>query len=174
MALVVFMRGVNVGGHKTFKPAALARELAEFDVVNIGAAGTFVVRRPIAEAALRRELIRRLPFDAELMICRAAEVISAAHADPFPRALPKETKRFVSILSKKPRTLPALPIDMPTGPRWQVRIVAIVGRFAISLQRPGPSSSIYANEVVERHVNVSATTRNWNTIEAICRVLESG
>ena len=27
MALVVFLRGVNVGGHRTFRPAALAKVL---------------------------------------------------------------------------------------------------------------------------------------------------
>ena len=50
MTLVVFLRGVNVGGYKTFRPSLLAKELAEFDVVNIGAAGTFVVRKPISQA----------------------------------------------------------------------------------------------------------------------------
>jgi len=46
MALVVFLRGVNVGGHRTFRPSLLANELSDFDVVNVGAAGTFVVRNP--------------------------------------------------------------------------------------------------------------------------------
>jgi hypothetical protein len=41
MALVVFLRGVNVGGHKAFRPSALAGALADFDVVNVGASGTF-------------------------------------------------------------------------------------------------------------------------------------
>ena len=46
MAFVVFLRAVNVGGHQTFRPSVLAKELSEYDVVNIGAAGTFVVRKP--------------------------------------------------------------------------------------------------------------------------------
>ena len=61
MALVVFLRGVNVGGHKTFQPRALANELAEFDVVNVGAAGTFVIRKAVSQAALGAEMLRRLP-----------------------------------------------------------------------------------------------------------------
>ena len=43
MALVVFLKGVNVGGHKTFRPSVMAREL-QLDAVSIGAAGTFVIR----------------------------------------------------------------------------------------------------------------------------------
>ena len=46
MALIVFLRGVNVGGHRTFRPSTLARELSDYDVVSVGAAGTFVVRKP--------------------------------------------------------------------------------------------------------------------------------
>jgi hypothetical protein len=42
MALIVFLRGVDVGGHRTFRPSILARELSDHDVVNVGAAGTFI------------------------------------------------------------------------------------------------------------------------------------
>ena len=65
MALIVFMRGVNVGGHKSFQPSVLAKELAEFDVVNIGAAGTFVVRKKISPTALRDEFLNREEFESE-------------------------------------------------------------------------------------------------------------
>src|SRR6185295_12228721 len=46
MAVVVFLRGVNVGGHRRLRPSVLAKELERLDVVSIGAAGTFVVRKP--------------------------------------------------------------------------------------------------------------------------------
>ena len=46
MALVVFLRGVNVGGHRTFRPSLLARQLEPYGVVNVGAAGTFVSGLP--------------------------------------------------------------------------------------------------------------------------------
>jgi hypothetical protein len=32
---------------------------------------------------------------------------------------------------------------------------------------------VYPNEVVEKKLGVSATTRNWNTIAAICKVLKA-
>ena len=56
MALVVFIRGVNVGGHRTFRPSVLARVLSDYGVVNVGAAGTFVVRKP----GLRNDAYQRL------------------------------------------------------------------------------------------------------------------
>jgi hypothetical protein len=45
MALIVFFRGINVGGHRTLRPTMLAKELAAYDAVNVGTAGTLVVRK---------------------------------------------------------------------------------------------------------------------------------
>ena len=69
MALVVFLRGINVGGHRTFRPKALAEQLEHLNAVNIGAAGTFVIRQPVTQAQLRAEFVRRLPFDTKIVIC---------------------------------------------------------------------------------------------------------
>jgi len=58
MAWVVFLRAVNVGGTNRCQPALIAKELAKFDIVNIGAVGTFVVRKNVSESALRAALQR--------------------------------------------------------------------------------------------------------------------
>ena len=42
MALVVFLRGLNVGGYRTFRPSLLAERLKRYHVINIGAAGTIL------------------------------------------------------------------------------------------------------------------------------------
>lgn len=173
MALAVFMRGVNVGGHKTFKPAALARELADLDVVNIGAAGTFVIRSSISQAAVRAAFLRKLPFEAQLMICSDREIIDLAEAEPFPnKPTGKDVKRYVSVLDKRPSKPPRLPIDRPDGDDWQVRIAGVCGRFVSSLHRREGRALLYPNEVVEKAFGVPATTRNWNTIQSIRDVLE--
>ena len=39
MALVALLRGVNVGGHRTFRPSILTRDLGDYDVVNVKANG---------------------------------------------------------------------------------------------------------------------------------------
>ena len=64
MALVVFFRGMNVGGHKAFRPSVLARELGVYEAVNVGAAGTLVIRKPGPRAKFLAELRRKLPFEA--------------------------------------------------------------------------------------------------------------
>jgi uncharacterized protein (DUF1697 family) len=171
MASVAFFRAVNVGGHQKFQPAKLAIELAEFGVVNIGAAGTFIVRENVSQAKLRDEILRRLPFKPELMICSAREVLELVRGNRFGDGpAGKDAGRFVSVLQKAPRVKPPLPIEQPAGAKWEVRVVAITGRFALSIRRLGQT---YSNAVVEKHLGVPATTRNWNTIEAIREVLQS-
>jgi uncharacterized protein (DUF1697 family) len=170
MASVVFFRAINVGGHQTCQPAKLAKELAEFDVVNIGAAGTFVVRASGSQTKLRDELLRRLPFKPELMICPASEVLELARGNWFDEAPDaKDAGRFVTVLQKAPRTKPPLPIEQPPGKNWELRIIAVTGSFVLSIRRPGKT---YSNAVVEKRFGIPATTRSWNTIERICEVLQ--
>src|SRR5688572_4813432 len=105
VALVVLLRGVNVGGHRTFRPAALAAQLKHLDAVNIGAAGTFVIRRPVTRAQLRAELARRVPFETEIMICEGSEIVRLMSQNPFAdHPVRPDIVRFVSVLSKRPRS----------------------------------------------------------------------
>lgn len=173
MASVVFLRGVNVGGHKAFSPSGLAKEMAALGVVNVGAAGTFVVKKAISAAKLRTELLRRLPFAPEIMICTGAEVAALAATAPFARQPDAEAKHYVTVLPKKPAKAPKLPIRKPDGEDWQVKVFAVKERFVLSLHRRQGKQLIYPNEVVEKAFDAPATTRNWSTIAAIARLLEA-
>jgi hypothetical protein len=81
VALVVLLRGVNVGGHRTFRPSALAEQLKHLDAVNIGAAGTFVIRQPVPQGATARRAGAQAPFAAEIMICPGREIVRMIGAD---------------------------------------------------------------------------------------------
>jgi uncharacterized protein (DUF1697 family) len=67
--------------------------------------------------------------------------------------------------------VPSLPISQPAGTKWQVKIIGLSGNFALSLWRRLERTTAYPNEVVEKHFAVPATTRNWNTISALCKIL---
>ncbi len=111
----MFLRGANVGGHKKFQPSSLAKELAGLAVVNVGAAGTFVVRGKIGQASVRVEILRRLPFKTELMICPAREIIDLARGGAFAHdPTEKGVRRFVGSWRKHLGSSPAFP---STGPR---------------------------------------------------------
>ena len=174
MALVVLLRGVNVGGHRTFRPTMLAEQLKHLDAINIGAAGTFVVRQPVTRAELRAELARRLPFDAKTMICQGREIVRLMSQHPFAHQ-PKrpDIVRFVSVLSERPRSEPSTPISFPSSGKWLLRILARDGRFVFGLYRRHMKVISYLG-AVDRLFGVPVTTRNWNTITAIVKVLGNG
>jgi uncharacterized protein (DUF1697 family) len=174
MALVVLLRGVNVGGYKTFRPSILAGQLKHLEAVNIGAAGTFVVRRPVGRAELRAELARRLPFDAEIMICDGREIAGLMARNPFAReAGPSDAVRFVSVLSRRPRVGPSMPLRFPTTGRWLLQLLAREDRFVFGVYRREMKAIGYLG-MIDRLFGAPATTRNWNTIAAISRALNGG
>ena len=171
MASVVFLRAVNVGGTNRCQPALIAKQLAKVGVVNIGAVGTFVVRENVSESALRVAFARKLPFKCEIMICPARDVINLASKNPFSgQPSGPEITRFVSVLHKRLRTLPPLPLSLPSDDDWLLKIIAIQDRFVLGLYRRQMKAISYLGKI-EKLLGVPVTTRNWNTIEKVAKIL---
>ena len=171
--LVVFLKGVNVGGHRRFRPSVLAKRLRRYDVLNIGAAGTFVVRKRISRARLRAELIRRLPFDAHVMMCSGRDILSLASRDPFAgQPSGPAILQFVSVLAKRPRASSTVPLSVPSDGEWCVRVLARHDRFVVGLCRRQMKAIGYLGQL-EKLFGVPITTRSWSTISTIARILKN-
>jgi uncharacterized protein (DUF1697 family) len=172
MALIVFLRGVNVGGHRTFRPSIFAKELSGYDVVNVGAAGTFIVRKPPSRAKLLTELRKRLPFVAEIVLCNGTDLVRLETENPFASVPPSpDVVRFVSILSKTGGVRAALPVTFPSEGEWLVRVIACSGPFVFGMYRRHMKTIGYLGQI-DKLYGVPATTRNWNTIMTIVRILK--
>jgi len=172
MALVVFLRGVNVGGHRTFRPSTLAKSLSDYGVTNVGAAGTFVVRKPGSKARFRAALLENLPFDAQVVICEGRDVLSLEKDNPFGVQPPRPgIVRFVSILSKADGLRAALPVSFPPDGQWLVRVIASKNQFVFGMYRRHMKTIGYLGRI-DKLFGVPATTRNWNTILAVVRILK--
>ncbi len=147
--------------------------MAELGVLNVGAAGTFVVWKSISQAELRREFLRRLPFETEVMVYSANDVLQLASAGPFvSEPSSPDVVRFVSVRPKRTRVPVALPINLPAGENWLVRLVAIRGRFALGLYRR-KMQTIRLLGQIEKHLGVPVTTRNWNTFSDLFEILRT-
>ncbi len=173
MALVVLLRGANVGGHRTFRPSTLVGRLSHLDAVNIGAAGTFVIRRPVSRTQLRADLTRRLPFDAEIAICQGREIVGLMSQNHFAdQPVRPDIVRFVSVLCKRPRSTPPTPMSFPSSGKWLLKVLARDNRFVFGVYRRHMKAISYLGSF-DRLFGVPVTTRNWNTITAIARILET-
>ena len=171
MALVVFLRGVNVGGHRRFRPSTLAAKLKHLGAVNIGAAGTLVIRARITRAQLRAELDRRLPFETTIAICDGRDVSRLIDSEPYrgERTRP-DVVRFISVLTEPPRLRPAMPITFPPRGKWLVKILAREGCFIVGQYRRDMRTIGHLGGI-DRVIDVPVTTRSWSTIASIGRVL---
>ncbi len=171
MALVVFLKGVNVGGHRRVRPTELAKQLGRYDVVNIGAAGTFVVRKSVSLTKLRAELKRRLPFEAEVMICRGSQILRLAATDPFAREPgDRSVLQFVTVLEKRPAGRTPKPIVIPAAGEWEFRVLDHIDQFVIGICRRQMKAIGHFGQL-EKIFGCSGTTRSWSTVLKIARVL---
>ncbi len=151
----------------------LARELVAYDVVNVGAAGTFVVRKPGSRVEFLAELRRKLPFEAVVASCSGGDLIRLEVANPFKdEPLDPDVVRFVSILSNAGRDNISFPIAIPrTGP-WFVRIIGSENRLVFGLYRRHMKTIGYLGQI-DKLFGAPATTRSWNTIRSVLRILKA-
>jgi len=121
---------------RTFRPSILARELSDYPVVNVGAAGTFVVRKPGPRGKFRAELLRTLPFEAEVVLCDGRHLICLEMENPFGTEPSRpDIVRFVSILSKAGHCLASIPRTLPPREEWFVRVIVSKSRFVFGVYR---------------------------------------
>jgi uncharacterized protein (DUF1697 family) len=170
--LVAFLRGVNVGGHRTFRPSVLAKELSRYEVVNVGAAGTFIVWKPGPRATFRAELLGRLPFETEVALCEGRDLLRLETENPFGTELSRpDVVRFVGVLSKAARLPVSLPYQLPREGDWLLRIKASREQFVFGEYRRHMKAIGYLGQI-DKLFGAPATVRNWNTIMAIVRILK--
>ena len=171
MSSVVFLRAVNVGGTNRCQPAQIAKQLGKFGLVNIGSVGTFVVREDVSESALRAAIAKKLPFKCEIMICPAKAIVDLTRKDPFARQPSgPDITRFMSVLHKRRVKKPPLPLNLPSDNDWLLKIIAIQNQFVLGLYRRQMKAIGYLGKI-EKILGVPVTTRSWNTIEKVGKIL---
>jgi uncharacterized protein (DUF1697 family) len=146
--------------------------MSDYDVISVGTAGTFVVRKPGSPAKFRTALLRKLPFVAEVVLCDGRDLMRLETENPF-AAEPssRDVVRFVSVLSKAGGVQASLPVTFPSDRAWLVRVIASQGQFVFGMYRRHMKTIGYLGQI-DKLYGVPATTRNWNTIMAIVRILK--
>jgi hypothetical protein len=106
-----------------------------------------------------------------MMICRGREIVRLMSHDRFAhQPVRPDIVRFVSVLSKRPRSEPSMPMSFPSSGKWLLRILGREDRFVFGLYRRHMKVIGYLG-TVDRLFGVPVTTRNWNTFGAIARIL---
>ncbi len=152
----------------------LAEKMRAYEVVNLGAAGTFVVRKPGSRAKFLAALRRELPFDTEVAFCDSRDIIRLERENPFGTE-PSDPGlvRFVSILSKACSRKTSLPVALPERGEWFVRILGASNRLVFGVYRRHMKTIGYLGRIDEIF-GAPAATRSWNTILAVLRITSPG
>ena len=131
-----------------------------------------MIRQRVGRRQLHAEVSRRLPFDAEIVICQGAEIrrLLSQRVLTQPRVA-ADVVRFVSVLSRRPREVPRLPVQFPPRGRWLLKVLARDDRFVIGMYRRHMKVIGYLG-ALDRLFGVPVTTRNWNTMTAIAKALD--
>ncbi len=83
----------------------------------------------------------------------------------------RDIVRFVSVLSRRPRAAPKLPMSLPSHGKWLQRVLARDDRFLVGLHLRQMKAISYLG-TLDRVFGVPVTTRNWNTMSAVARLLD--
>jgi len=101
-----------------------------------------------------------------------ADLLRLERENPFGgEASCPDVVRFVTIMSKAGRVRASLPLTLPPSGRWLVRVIAAQDRFVVGLYRRHMRTIGYLGQI-DKLADVPVTTRNWNTIVAIVRILK--
>lgn len=174
MALVVLLRGANLGKRR-FSPVALAKELEDIGLVNIAAAGTFVIPKKMAESTLRKRIQAELPWeDAEMVILSGKEVLDAL-ALGADITTPAGARKFALALPDAPPATLKLPIAaLAKDGQWGMRYEAVSGRIAIGVRRRFDETGTYSLKELDKALGSDrGTMRDWPTWEKIGAILRA-
>jgi uncharacterized protein (DUF1697 family) len=176
---VALLRGINVSGKKLVKMEHLRGifESLEFQNVKTYIQSGNVIFDTKKEAAelicdkIEKELEKVLGFDVPVIIRTLVELEDSIKNNPFDSADSSEKDGYTTYLSSKPSDQA---IDKIAAYKSDTDELRIVNREAYLLcPNKGYGETIYSNTFLEKKLGVSATTRNWKTINAIINMANS-
>ncbi len=107
------------------------------------------------------------------MICNGNDILRLAESNPFAgQSTDRGIIQFVSVLSKRRIAASAIPLNLPSTGEWGLKVLSHQNRFVLGVYRRQMKAISYLGRL-EKIFGVSVTTRNWNTILAIARILKN-
>jgi uncharacterized protein (DUF1697 family) len=169
---VVFLRGINVGGH-IVKKEQLQKIFASIGLPEaqmFRQSGNIIfqtdVDTKILEGQIKSALKQALNYDVEVFIRTLKELSELIKLDPFKNKEEAGSSFQVTFLQSK-ATLPAtLPLRIPNS---TADVIGTKDREIFSITRGGGDGG-KPNPYIEKQLKMAATTRNWNIIKQIAEL----
>jgi len=167
---VSLLRGINVGGQKKISMAQLKElyeDLGFSGVMTYVQSGNVVfsdtsANVPNIKSRIEREIKRSFGMDVLIFIRTQAELKKLTDNSPFKQK--DGTKLHVTFLSEEPGKIPKADLDRA---RHGGEDYSIAGKEIYLFCPNGYGSTKLSNNFFERKLGVSATTRNWRTVNTL-------
>ena len=169
-AIIAFLRGINVGGHKKVTMAALKASFEALGFTNVRTvltSGNVIFeapeRDPEREETVTRGLAKAFGFPVPVILRSIRELKAMVASDPF-KAVPggPDVRLYVTFRPKEaPSLSPARLPEPPAGARI-VRVEPGEVYSVVRLSQGAGTPDLMA--FLERTLGRDVTTRNWQTV----------
>jgi len=169
---IAFLRGINVGGNHIIKMEDLRRMFAALKFKNVQTyiqSGNVIFEtaeknsEKLAEK-IEREIEKAVGYEVKTMPRTIDELRDSAAHNPFKKAEP-DAKTYVCFLSAAPDGERQ---DSLSSLENEYEAFRFRNREMYCLIRPhNPAKELFSNNFIEKHLKVSATTRNLTTVNKI-------
>ena len=170
---IAILRGINVSGQKKIKMAELREHLAELKYealqTYIQSGNILFQSQPVEESMFEQEITDKIKekygFDVPVMV-RTLSDWKRIHAEnPFTEVPVEEYNRlFVAFLDQEPK--PANE-EVLKGMQFETEEFVMAGREVYYYCRNGAGRAKLSNNLLEKKLKVSATSRNFKTVEKL-------
>jgi uncharacterized protein (DUF1697 family) len=169
---VVFLRGVNMGGHNKLKMSDVCQRFGSLGFERVASykqSGNILFETAVTDSdrisqGIRREIHGLLGKDIEIYLRTMSQIREMIRRDPFKDIDPTSAKAFVTFLPAEPPEVSGLPLKSPEG---DAEVILIRGCevFGVGYLKNGRYGESYGKLLAR--FGSSGTTRNWNTIKGI-------
>ena len=178
MQYISILRGINVGGKRKILMADLKKmyERMGFEEVQTYIQSGNVLFQYAEneslgdiEQKLEKQIEKTFGFHVPVIVKSRDEMARIILLNPFSNEQDfKEEKMYVVFLKQKPEQLTALDNIPQTEDQFIVKEDFIFLYFADKI-----SNSVLTNNLFERKLKTSATTRNWKTVQQLIKLTEN-
>lgn len=175
---VALLRGINVSGQKMIKMDHLR---SMFETMNFHSVSTYIQsgnvvfdgaeeEKKALEGRIESELARVFGFDVTVIVRTPIQLEQIVRDNPYKAVNKAENEQiYVSFLSQSPT---AAAIDKLASFRNDIDDFQVVHHEVYMLIRKGYGNSKFSNNFLEKKLGVSATTRNWETVNKLIQLAE--
>lgn len=170
------LKGINVGGQKRVSMQSLKNMYSSLGLIEIETyvqSGNVLFSSDATESFLKnrieKEIKREYGFEVPVFLRTEKELVDLIKNSPFKQK--DETKLHVTFLSDRPSN--SVPVEDLNAVKFGTEEFSITGREVYLFCPNGYGATKLSNNFFEKKLKVTATTRNWKTVNTLSSMLSS-